>query len=67
VGAAQTFAEKKRFIETYILDFNKNIYGQWLTVILLKKIRNNKKFKNKQTLLAAMQNDRKKARKFFKK
>src|SRR3989338_5048702 len=54
IGAAKTFSEKRFHSETYILDFSKNIYDAWITVILLKKIRGNKKFKSATELVEQM-------------
>ena len=44
IGQAKTFNEKRFHAETYILDFKQNMYGKWISVKLLKKIRNNEKF-----------------------
>ncbi|MBI2411025.1 MAG: riboflavin kinase [Candidatus Kerfeldbacteria bacterium] len=65
IGAAKTFHKTKRQAETYILDFDKNIYGKWLRVMLLKKLRGNKKFHSVQALIRAMRLDEKQARIFF--
>lgn len=65
IGRAETFAETKFQAETYILDFNKNIYNQWITVKLIKKIRNNQKFNNAKELIAQMKKDEQTARKYF--
>ncbi len=65
IGTAKTFEEKKYHAEIYILDFKKNIYGKWITVDLLKKIRENKKFKSADALIKQMQLDEKKARNYF--
>lgn len=65
IGIAKTFDEKKFHAETYILDFNQNIYGEWIAVKLLKKIRDNKKFSSAQELITQMKKDEKEARKYF--
>ena len=39
IGKVKTFNEQKFQSETYILDFNKNIYHKWISVKLIKKIR----------------------------
>src|SRR3989338_1480869 len=51
IGKAKTFNEQKFQAETYILDFNQNIYGKWISVELLKKIRANKKFNSREELI----------------
>lgn len=65
IGVAKTFDEKKFQAETYILDFSSNLYDKWITVELLKKIRENKKFKSAKELVEQMKKDEKKARDFF--
>lgn len=66
IGAAKTFNEKKSYAETYILYFNENLYGKWISVELLKKIRANKKFESARELVAQMKKDEQEARKYFK-
>lgn len=65
IGAAKTFNEKKFHAETYILDFNQNIYGKWISIELIKKIRDNKKFNSAQVLIEQMKKDEKETRKYF--
>ncbi len=57
IGAAKTFNEKNYKAEIYILDFNQNIYGKWVSVEILKKLRENKKFKSADELIAQMKKD----------
>lgn len=57
IGISKTFNEKMFQSETYILDFNKNLYGKWVSVKLLKKIRGNKKFKSADELVKQMKKD----------
>jgi len=66
IGDAKTFGETLFQAETYILDFNKNLYGQWMSIKLLKKIRENQKFTSAQALVKQMKEDEKEARTFFK-
>lgn len=66
IGTVKTFNEKKFHSETYILDFDKNIYNKRISVELLKKIRDNKKFDSVDDLIKQMQEDEKTAREFFK-
>ena len=65
VGKAKTFNETAYHAETYVLDFDKDLYGQVITVNLLKKIRENQKFKSEQELIRQMSEDKKTADKFF--
>ena len=65
VGKVKTFNETKFHSETYILNFTKNIYGKWISVKLLKKIRANKKFDSAEKLVEQMKKDEQKAREYF--
>jgi|SRR5581483_251691 len=67
VGSAKTFGEKEYKSESYILDFNKNIYGEWVTIELFKKIRGNKKFSSEKLLITQMKEDIVNAEKVFNK
>lgn len=51
--------------ETYIIDFNSNIYGQNLKVEFFKLLRNEKKFSSVDELKQAIDNDSKAAAAFF--
>lgn len=64
IGNATTFGEDEVKAETYILNFNKNLYGKFITVKLLKKIRGNKKFKSEKELIKQMNKDLEDTRKF---
>ncbi len=66
IGAAKTFNESQSRAETYILDFNDSIYDQWISVKLIKKIRDNQKFQSADSLIKQMEKDEKEARKYFK-
>ncbi|MBI2196261.1 riboflavin kinase [Candidatus Daviesbacteria bacterium] len=65
IGKAKTFNEKVFQAEVYILDFKQNIYGKWISVKLLRKIRGNKKFKFVEELVAQMKKDEAETRKYF--
>lgn len=66
IGSAKTFGEKEYKAESFLLDFDKNIYGKWITVTLLHKIRENKKFTNEKELREQMKKDVEEVRKYFK-
>ncbi|MBI5122806.1 riboflavin kinase [Candidatus Roizmanbacteria bacterium] len=66
IGAAQTFDQTDVNAETYIFDFNQDIYGQSVEVWLLKKIRDNEKFESEEKLIEQMEEDKKVAEKWFK-
>jgi riboflavin kinase/FMN adenylyltransferase len=65
VGAAKTFAQENKKVESYILNFNKNIYGKWITVRLFNKIRGNIKFKSEKELVEQIKKDLLVAKRFY--
>lgn len=65
IGRSRTFGEKLFQAETYILDFHDNLYDKWISVVLLKKIRNNQKFASARKLIERMRKDEEEARKYF--
>ncbi len=67
IGAAKTFHETDYQAETYILDFDKDIYNLSVSIHLLKKIRDNMQFASVEELVAQMEDDTKMARAYFEK
>jgi len=65
VGKAETFDEHDYQLESYILDFDRNIYGVEITVSLLHKLRGSKKFASARNLIAAIGRDVKQTVRFF--
>jgi riboflavin kinase/FMN adenylyltransferase len=65
MGVAKTFDEKDYLAETYILDFDKDIYGENVTVTILKKLRGNITFPSAAELVEQMKQDEKDARAYF--
>lgn len=65
IGTVKTFGETKFHSETYILDFNQDIYGKWISVELVNKIRDNKKFSSSEELIKQMKKDKQEAIKYF--
>jgi len=65
IGNATTYGEEDIKAETFIFDFNKNIYGKWMSVNLIKKIRGNKKFTSEKKLLEQMNKDLEITKKYF--
>lgn len=55
----------KKTIEVHILDFNSNIYGQKITIIFHKKIRNELKFQSLDKLKQQIEKDKQTALHFF--
>lgn len=65
IGSAKTFGETETFAETYVFDFDKDVYGETVTVSLLKKLRDNVKFDSAEALITQMEEDKKQAIEFF--
>ncbi len=57
IGNKPTFDGKNTTIETHILDFNNNIYSSNITIGFIKKLRDEKKFRNKDKLIEQISND----------
>ena len=65
IGVRPTFyspRDEEPAIEVHIFDFDKKIYGKNLEVLFIKKIRNEVKFKNRESLVSQIQKDEKTAR-----
>ena len=60
IGLRPTFyspKDEEPAIEVHIFDFDKKIYGKNLEVLFIKKIRNEVKFKNRESLVSQIQKD----------
>jgi riboflavin kinase/FMN adenylyltransferase len=57
IGSNPTFNNNNITIETYILNFNENIYGKEITVNFLRYLREEKKFSTKEELIIQMHKD----------
>lgn len=66
IGKAETFQHAVYQSETYLLNFNEDIYGEWMGVHLIKKIRDNEVFVTEDALIRQMENDKKVAEEYFK-
>ncbi len=58
IGYNPTFNGKKLLIETFILDFNEQIYNEKLQVAFLTRIRDEKKFNSINELVAQLNKDK---------
>ena len=66
IGLRPTFEEQdKPDIETHILDFDGNIYGERLELQFIEKIRDEQKFSGVETFLAQIERDKATARRIF--
>ena len=66
VGKNPTFGGKEQTVETYILDFDKNIYGQSLSISFYEKLRNELTFDSVDNLIAQVKSDVSEVRKLTK-
>jgi riboflavin kinase/FMN adenylyltransferase len=70
IGVKPTFnknvRDKEPTIEAHLFDFNKSIYGKDLEIIFVKKIRNERKFRNMPALRKQIKEDAKVAQGFTK-
>lgn len=58
VGYNPTVEDKKLNIETHILDFNKDIYGENIVIYFSKRIRDEKKFSSLEELKKQLKKDK---------
>lgn len=58
IGYNPTFEGKEQTIEVNILDFNKEIYGETITLEFIEFIRHEKKFDSLEQLIHAIDNDK---------
>jgi len=65
VGRPLTFDESDKKAEVHILDFDRDIYDQVLSVDSLFKLRDNVKFESKEELIKQMEIDEQQAREWF--
>lgn len=65
IGIRPTFILKKPLCETYIIDFDGDLYGQNITLKLLDYMREEEKFDSLEELAYAIENDKEKAVKAF--
>lgn len=57
--------KREPVVEVHIFNFNKSIYGKDIEVIFLKRIRTERRFKNKEHLILRIKKDIEIARKYF--
>lgn len=65
IGTNPTFNEVKQSIETFFFDLDHDLYGQQISIRLLKRLRDEKKFEGSSQLIEAMRNDEKEAKKYI--
>ena len=68
IGHNPTFNMSENLkVETYILDFDKDIYGQEISIYFYKKIRDEKKFDSVSNLVLELEKNKNEIVKYFKK
>jgi len=65
VGNRPTFGQQETIIESYIINLNKNLYGEKIKINFIKKIRGEMKFKTPDELSKQIEKDLEKARDYF--
>ena len=65
IGTRPMFDGIKTCMETHMLDFNQSIYGQYIQVEFLQKLRAEKKYPDIDSLLEAIKTDIANVRKYF--
>ncbi len=59
--------QKRKILEAHVLDFSADLYGWKVTIALLKRIREDKKFTDDKSLREAIENDVETVRLYFQK
>ncbi len=67
IGHRPTFGQEELNIESYIMNFNKDLYGQKLKIYFIKKIRSEMKFITPEALAQQIKKDIATAEKYFEK
>lgn len=57
IGNKPTFKNEKFGVEAYLFDFNESLYNETLEIEFVKRIRNERAFKNAEELIAHMKGD----------
>ncbi len=66
IGVRPTVDDSGRILlETHLLDFDQNLYGKLIRVEFLKKLRDEEKYDDLETLTAAIARDAQQARQYF--
>lgn len=65
IGTRPTVEGRKPLLEVHLFDFDKTIYGEFVTVQFYQKIRDEEKFESLPALKAAMESDLEVGRRYF--
>ena len=61
IGSCPTFGERGVHAETYVLDYNGNLYGEHVKIYLIDYLREERKFDSAGELISQIENDKGKA------
>ena len=67
IGMRPTFDGHRTTIETHLLDFDGNLYGQQMSIQLITRLRDEQLFPDRETLIRQMEEDKVRAIAFLKK
>lgn len=65
IGINPTFPNSPLTVEAHLLDFDGNLYGEWIQVLFLKRLRDETTFPTPQALAAQISADVEAARQYF--
>ncbi|CAD7783074.1 MAG: Riboflavin biosynthesis protein RibF [Candidatus Methanoperedenaceae archaeon GB37] len=65
IGFSPTFGNNALSVETHILDFNQDIYGEEIKINFVKKLRDERKFSRVEELVTQIKKDIETARKIL--
>jgi riboflavin kinase/FMN adenylyltransferase len=57
VGTRPTFGEGERMVETYLLDYDGDLYGKKITIEFVRKVRDERRFPSAEQLIVQMRKD----------
>jgi riboflavin kinase/FMN adenylyltransferase len=60
-GAKPTFDDRRRSIETHLFDFEGDLYGEWVRIEWVERLRDVKRFASAQHLQDQLERDRARA------
>ena len=61
IGERPTFRDHEKSLEVHFFNFHQNIYGRELELEFVRRLRGTERFKNKESLIEAIEKDAKKA------
>lgn len=65
IGHRPTFGQEEKHIESYIINFSKDLYGKKIRIQFIKKLRKEIKFENPEALSQQIRKDLKAAKDYF--